>query len=206
MNKTDFLEKLERLLNNLSKNEKDKTLSYYDEMIEDLKEEGLSEKEAISKIGNPENIANTILEEEKPKKGTEITGPLKIIIIILLILGLPLWGVIILAVICLLISLLLLIMCGYIIIWCIPFILVILSLTSLILGVTSMIGAFILMSQNLELGLFQLGFGISLMGAFILLTFITLKISKYFITLTKKFSNVVKKYFGKIVEVKVWKN
>ena len=77
-------------------------------MIEDLKEEGLSEKEAISKIGNPENIANTILEEEKPKKGTEITGPLKIIIIILLILGLPLWGAIILAVICLLISLLLL--------------------------------------------------------------------------------------------------
>lgn len=37
MNKTDFLEKLEKSLDNLNKKEKEKTISYYDEMIEDLK-------------------------------------------------------------------------------------------------------------------------------------------------------------------------
>lgn len=206
MNKTDFLEKLEKSLDNLNKKEKEKTISYYDEMIEDLKEDGLSEKDAIQKIGNPETIANTILAEVKPKTPKEITGKLKVLIIILLILGLPLWGSIVLAIIALLISLLLLIICGYIIIWCIPFTLAILSMASLILSVTSMIGALILMSQNVELGIFQLGLGVSLMGAFILLTFITIKISKHFINLTKKFSNAVKKYFGKIVEVKIWKN
>ncbi len=47
MNKEEFLKTLERLLKGLPKQENQKMLDYYAEMIEDRMEEGMSEENAV---------------------------------------------------------------------------------------------------------------------------------------------------------------
>lgn len=64
MIKSAFIDTLRVLLVSLSENERDKFISYYEEIIEDYKESGLSEEEVIKKIGSPQSIANTILSEQ----------------------------------------------------------------------------------------------------------------------------------------------
>lgn len=90
MNKHEFLQKLEALLVGLSTKEKEEHLTFYQEIINDRMEDGLSEEEAVQSIGSAEAIAAQILSEAsfvpgKPKrrlKGWETT---------LLILGSPIW-------------------------------------------------------------------------------------------------------------------
>ena len=48
MNKKDFLDALNRRLATLSAQEREKSLLYFSEMIDDRIEEGMSEEEAVS--------------------------------------------------------------------------------------------------------------------------------------------------------------
>ena len=77
MNKLEFLKRLRKSLSGVSKKEKKERLNFYEEMIEDYIEEGLTEEQAVSKIGSTENIARQIKAEEKTKKklgGKEINA------------------------------------------------------------------------------------------------------------------------------------
>ena len=95
MNKREFLTELRRKLSGLPTSETEERISFYGEMIDDLIEEGISEAEAIEKIGPVEKLAEQILSEIpliklageriKPKRR------LKAWEIVLLILGAPLW-------------------------------------------------------------------------------------------------------------------
>ena len=202
MTKKEFLEKLGELLIEADEDNRENSIAYYDEMIEDFKEDGLTEEEAIKRIGSPDVIARSILGQDSVVY-KEVNGKLKILIIILLILGLPLWGSLLLVVAALIFGVLIIILCGYIVIWCIPLISGTISLGSLTVGVISMIGSFILMGQNLELGILQLGFGVSLMGLFIVLAILTFKISKYFVNVTKWFSKWLKEKIKNVFEVRI---
>lgn len=62
MNKAIFLKSLRKQLKRLKASELEKHLSYYDEIIADMMENGLSEEEAVAKIGSPKQIAKEILE------------------------------------------------------------------------------------------------------------------------------------------------
>lgn len=98
MSKTEFLTRLEKLLKGLSRKERETHLSYYQEMIEDAMEDGCTEAEAVARIGSPGEIAEQILsEQETPAK--PVSAGKKIVIAILLIIGSPLWGSILLAVV-----------------------------------------------------------------------------------------------------------
>ena len=202
MTKKEFLEELEELLIDADEDNKENSITYYDEMIEDFKENGLTEEEAIRKIGEPKDIVKSILGEESIVY-KEVSGKLKILIMVLLILGLPIWGSLLFALVALILGVLMIILCGYVVIWCVPFMVGTFSLGSLVFGVISMIGSFVLMGQNLELGIFQLGFGISSMGLFIALAILTFKISKYFIKATKWFSKWLKEKTKNVFEVKI---
>lgn len=202
MTKKEFLEELEELLIDADEDNKENSITYYDEMIEDFKENGLTEEEAIRKIGEPKDIVKSILGEESIVY-KEVSGKLKILIMVLLILGLPIWGSVLFALVALILGVLMIILCGYVVIWCVPFMAGTFSLGSLVFGVISMIGSFVLMGQNLELGIFQLGFGISSMGLFIALAILTFKISKYFIKATKWFSKWLKEKTKNVFEVKI---
>ncbi len=86
MNKQEFLGQLKKGLSGLPKKDIEERLMFYSEMIDDRIEEGLSEAEAIEKIGNINEIISQILTEaSKPRKKRGVFS------VILLILGAPIW-------------------------------------------------------------------------------------------------------------------
>lgn len=91
MNKQEFLSVLQRRLKSLPKQECQKMLDYYAEMIEDRMEEGMSEESAVQDLGNVEMIASQILASQ-PTKEKKLSNPVKGLIVALLILGSPLWS------------------------------------------------------------------------------------------------------------------
>ena len=85
MNKKKFLSELEQALVSLPRKDRKKTLDFYGELIDDKLEEGLTEEAVFADIGTPEIIAEQVLSELPPKK------KISWVIILLLILGFPLW-------------------------------------------------------------------------------------------------------------------
>ena len=95
MERLDFLLQLRERLSCLPQSDTEERLTFYNEMIDDLMEEGLSEQEAVAQIGNVNEIASQILQDTplstlvkeriKPKKRMK---PWQIV---LLAVGSPLW-------------------------------------------------------------------------------------------------------------------
>lgn len=106
MSKKEFLDCLRQKLVGLPKKEVEERLSFYSEMIDDRIEEGLSEKEAVSDIGQVGDIVSQIVEDipltKIAKERIKPKRRLKAWEIILLALGSPIWlslGISVLAVI-----------------------------------------------------------------------------------------------------------
>lgn len=95
MKKIEFLLQLYDKLSALPQEDVEERLAFYDEMINDRMEEGLSEEEAVAQIGNVDEIASQIIQETplsrlvlekiKPKKRRKAWE------IVLLALGSPVW-------------------------------------------------------------------------------------------------------------------
>lgn len=196
MTKSTFIDTLRGLLESLNEDECNKFISYYEEIIEDYKESGLTEEEVIKKIGSPQSIAKNILSEEDSININIPSFNSKILNIILLILGFPLWGSLLLTVVLLILS-------AYIIIWCIPFTTGVSSIALLTAALFSIVGSPFMMADVLTVGIVQLGLGIASVGISILLGFITIYLSKKFIVITKQLTFKVFKSFNKKV-VKIW--
>ncbi len=112
MNKMQFLQAVREKTVKLPLSEVNRLLEYYNEMIDEAMEEGISEEEAIARLGTWEEICAQIedfataepmqedsvseeaqMPEQKPKK--RISLPMWAIV--LLILTSPVWGAIVLA-------------------------------------------------------------------------------------------------------------
>lgn len=95
MNKKEFLSKLKRNLYDLPRSEIQERLNFYSEMIDDLVEEGLTEEQAVLKIGDTNEIAKQIISDAPFNDVVEETlNPQKKIKgwqLALLIIGSPLW-------------------------------------------------------------------------------------------------------------------
>ena len=95
MNKQDFLLELEKALIGLPQEDIDGRIEFYSEMIDDLIEEGLSENEAVEKIGNANEIAKDIISETPIvkiiKERARSKRRLKTWEIVLLAVGSPIW-------------------------------------------------------------------------------------------------------------------
>ncbi len=63
MNKKEFLKALDSALQPIDKNEREQTLAYYEEIIADRCDSGMSEDEATASLGSIEEITNPILED-----------------------------------------------------------------------------------------------------------------------------------------------
>jgi uncharacterized membrane protein len=109
MERLDFLLQLRERLSCLPQDDMEERLTFYNEMIDDLMEEGLSEEEAVAQIGNVDEIVSQILQDTplstlvkeriKPKKR------LKPWQILLLAVGSPLWFSLLMAALAVAISL-----------------------------------------------------------------------------------------------------
>lgn len=192
MTKSTFIDVLRGLLESLNEDECNKFISYYEEIIEDYKESGLTEQEVIEKIGSPQSIANNILSEQDSSNINIPSFNSKILNIILLILGFPLWG-------SLLLTAVLLILSAYIIIWCIPVTTGVSSISFFVASLVSIIGSPFMMTDVLTVGIVQLGLGITSVGISILLGLVTIYLSKKFIVITKQLTFKVFKSFNKKV-------
>ena len=99
MCKQAFLDELREHLTGLPQEDIEERLGFYSEMIDDRMEDGLSEEEAVAAIGNLEEIVQQILGEtprppvvvEPAKKAEPAKGSTKTWLIILLVLGSPVW-------------------------------------------------------------------------------------------------------------------
>ena len=95
MNKQDYLDALRRALEQMPPEEWEKQLAYYDELICDMCEDGMSEEEATARLGNPGAVAQELLAalplSTLVKTRISSGGSLSPLVIALLVLGFPLW-------------------------------------------------------------------------------------------------------------------
>ena len=96
MNREQFLREIGGRLKGLPREDLERSLEYYNEMIADHIEDGLSEEEAVAAMGSIDDVVSQILSEIPLKKIVkEKTRPkrkMKAWEIVLLILGFPIWG------------------------------------------------------------------------------------------------------------------
>ena len=88
MTKKAFLSELRAALSALPEQEQNERLRFYAEMIDDRMEDGMTEEEAVAAVGNTNEIAQRIHTEaavQAPQQGVRVW------LILLLVLGSPLW-------------------------------------------------------------------------------------------------------------------
>ena len=195
MTKNEFLSILKKRLSNLPYEDVEKSLEYYEEIIEDRIEDGDSEEEAVKGLGSIEEIENEIIsnmplskivvQKIKPKR------KMSAIEIVLLILGSPIW-------LALLISLFAVFISAYAVIFSI--VVVIYSLT-ISLIVMAGVGVLSLITFIIKANYILAGASISLVlicvGLFIFLFYGSKLVTNGTLILTKKIMLWIKNCFIK---------
>lgn len=177
MTKKEFLQELRSRLSAYPKEELDRSIGYWSEMVEDRMEDGATEDEAVASLGSIDDIAKQIEMElplktiikhsvkdkssadEQKKDNTGIT----VLVVVLAILAFPIWFPIAIALISIIAAL-------FITIWAIDFALWVCSLSGVICFFAGLIFAVALLIGGH--GILALsGFGTSLAGAGIAILF-----------------------------------
>lgn len=95
MNKQEYLERLRAALAQMPPEELERQIAYYDELISDMCEDGMSEAEATARLGDPETVAAELLAAlplgTLVRSRIRSAGSLSGLTIALLVLGFPLW-------------------------------------------------------------------------------------------------------------------
>ena len=192
MSKADFLRLLERALMQLSEEERQKNLEYYSELLDDMMEEGMTEAEATAKLGSPNQIAQSILQEMplgklvttrmKPKSGWT---PLAIV---LAVVGSPVWVPLLLATIAIVLAL-------FVSIWALGFAAVAVVIALAVAVVAAPIFAVRAAVMTLPLGLMLLGAGLVLLGLCVLGGLMAVELCKLLWQLTVWLAHKIKGLF-----------
>ncbi|MBR5343494.1 MAG: DUF1700 domain-containing protein [Oscillospiraceae bacterium] len=110
MTKAEYLRRLRDCLAQMPAEEREVQLAYYEELFDDMLEDGMSEEEAALKLGSPESVAETLLTEMPMatlvRNRVKKEGRPKALTIALLILGAPLWLPLLIAFLAVLLALL----------------------------------------------------------------------------------------------------
>lgn len=192
MSKADFLRLLERALMQLSEEERQKNLEYYSELLDDMMEEGMTEAEATAKLGSPNQIAQSILQEMplsklvstrmKPRSGWT---PLAIV---LAVVGSPVW-------VPLLLSTVAIVLAVFVSIWALGFAAVAVVLGLAVAVVATPIFAVRAAVMTLPLGLMLLGAGLVLLGLCVLGGLMAVELCKLLWQLTVWLAHKIKGLF-----------
>lgn len=113
MNKIAFTDELYHLLKSLPKAERQQHIDYYEEMIDDRMEDGLSEEEAVAALGSAADIAAEILGNAPQKPARKI----RVWEIVLIVLGSPLWLMLLLSIAAVVLGVMLSIAAVYLTLW-----------------------------------------------------------------------------------------
>lgn len=197
MNKQEFLLALRNNLSALPKTQIDEHILFYNEIIDDHIEDGLSEEQAIAQIGLPEQIAKQILADS-PIEKIKTTKPkrrLKIWEIVVIVLGSPIWVSLLLSALSAVLSL-------YVGLWCI--VIALWSVFAALIGSTFGLlfgGIASVINGTVTEGLAILGASIVCAGLSIFMFFACNAATKGIVWLTKKIILLINKPFVKKEEI-----
>lgn len=96
MTRAEFLDELKNLIKDYPAEETEKSIEYYGEMIDDRIEDGMSEEDAVKSLGDIKDIAKEIempiktIVKKKVKEKKEDKTPTWVVV--LLIIGFPVWA------------------------------------------------------------------------------------------------------------------
>lgn len=194
MKKEEFLEKLRKKLVSLPEEEIEKSISYYEEIINDRIEDGSSEKDAIKALGNMNTIVNNIMYDmsiptlvKARITGKKKTTVNKVLLIILTILGLPLWFPILIAILSIILSI-------YIVLWAVLFTIFVLNIGLAISGLGMFLGGVVLCFVKPTLGLCSTGMGLVALGISIILFKPCILLFKYIVKATAFVTKKIKSF------------
>ncbi len=191
MNKAELLKALESALYGLPQEDIQKSLDFYSEMIDDRVEDGLSEDEAVSLTGDPQEIAKQILmdtsitklvkQKIKPKRRMSAGE------IVLLVLGSPLWLSLLIAVVAVVFSV-------YVSLWSVVVALWACETAFLgcVIGGTASAVIFFTTGQNIYAGIVMIAAALLLVGISILFFFVCRLSTKGMVWFTKKITLCIK--------------
>lgn len=190
MNKQEFFAELRKGLSGLPEDEIEERLAFYEEMAADLMEDGLSESEAVEKMGNTVDIVKQTIEDVPVvsliKEKTRPKRPLRVWEIILLVLGSPIWLSVLLCVAVVILSLYVVLYAIVAALWCVEIALWVCALG----GIAS--GVIFAVKGNPVSGAAVAGAGVACSGIAIFMFFACKAITKGIFLLTKKMLFAVK--------------
>ena len=182
MTKSELLNELSQRLSGLPQSEAEKTINYYSEMIDDRMEDGETEEDAVKAVGDIDEIVRnamsqtplTGLVKQSVKRNFRINVP----IIILLILGSPIW-------LSLLIALFAIIFAIYVTIAAVIISLFAVVAAFIVSGVALIIASPFLIPVSLYYAAVLLSSGLIISGLSIFAFYAAFILSKYIIRFTK---------------------
>ena len=195
MTKLEFIDGLKSRLSGLPENDLNERLSFYGEMIDDIREEGKSEEEAVNEIGDIDRVAQDILSEyplsKIVKEKVKPKRKFKAWEIVLLALGSPIWASLIIALLAVVFAFYVSIIAIIVSLWAVFGSVLISSLASVAGGI------YFMASGHPLSGVAVAGAGVFCAGLSIFLFFGCKQASRGIIILTKKIALSIKKAFIK---------
>lgn len=193
MDKRKFIKKLEEELNFYRVMDVDNTIAYYDELIDDRLEAGESETTIFTSLETPNQIAMRLALIERPGGQKKRSPALTALIVVLLILGSPLWG-------SLALTAAILIATGYLLIWLVPALAGIFFASFVLGGAVSLIlSPVVMVNQEFVIGLMQFGMGFVMIGVGLLCGVMTRFTAKYLIA----YSVNLTRWIGQLLRRKI---
>ena len=194
MNRIEFIKLLEKRLFGIPKKDIKKTLDYYNEIISDKIEDGISEEEAIKSLGSVDEIVNLTLSEisfpKLVKEKFNLNRKLKTWEIVLLAATFYIW-------IPLLIVGIALVLVAYICLWSGVIALAAGAISCAATSLTVILGLIDIVTGNVGSGFFLMGIGVASTGVAIILGMLTFRLAKLMVIVCKKLILKIKSLFIK---------
>ena len=193
MTKQEFILALREKLNKFPTQEVEERISFYSEIIDDNIEDGLTEEEAVSKIGTVEKIVEQIASEiplaKIVKNNAKPNRKLKAWEITLLIVGSPIWFSLLVGLFAGVFSVYATLWAGVAVFWGVA--------VGFIIGgpLAVIVGVIFIFVKSIASGLELIGAGLVLLGVGIIILFIAKLLTKLLIKLTKLIILALKKTF-----------
>ena len=195
MNKEAFLNELRSKLSGLPQEDIDERVSFYREMIEDHVEDGATEEEAVSDIGPVDEVVKTIMAEipltkiVKTRAKNKQKKSMPVWVIILLVLGFPVWFPLLITVFAVVLSI-------FITVWAIIFSLYVTDFALGMSAIACILAAVVSFAAGkIALGFMCIGAALILAGITILFFFGIWYVVKGVLFLTKKMMIGIKSMF-----------
>jgi len=195
MTKAAWMNELKGRLSSLPDYERDKTISFYGEIIEDRIEDGMSEAEAVATLGSIDNIVSEILIDtplttliQSKLKESHKQSKHKTLWLVLVICGFPLWLPLALAFACVIFAV-------YISVWALVISLFAAEFSFAVTGIFGFLYGAVLCFQSLPSGFALIGASLIAGGLFIMSIKPVLWLCKQFLALTHVFLRKLKAQF-----------